>query len=311
VARKTKIREIADKATASLRRETYRCLLSLRKLSAADLESDTAIHAQLLKYFLGAGLDTTRSWKELYTRCFRAGANQGLEALRGRAVRKDISTSMTFDAVNPNVVAAIQQNMLSLITSITADTRNAIRFAVTTGAQGQLTVAQQAVAIRPVLGLTAPQARALANYRANLETGNYRQTLQNALRDKRYDARTLRALKEGMRLTRAQIDTMVARYGERLLKHRSEVVARTETLRAANAGQVETWRQAQAQGLLPDSMRMRWLVATDERVCQNCPRIPGMNPADGVPVGQSFQTPYGMVSSPPAHVLCRCAIGLS
>jgi hypothetical protein len=285
--------------------------LSLRKLSAADLESDAAIQAQLEKYFLGAGLETTRSWKEIYTRVFRAGANQGLEALRGRAVRKDISTSMTFDAVNPQVVLSIQQNMLSLITSITTDTRNAIRAAVTSGAQGQLTVAQQAAAIRPVLGLTGPQARALANYRANLETGKYRQTLQNALRDKRYDARTLRALKEGTLLTHAQVDTMVARYGERLLKHRAEVIARTESLRSANSGQLETWRQAQEQGLLPDSMRMKWLVATDERVCKNCPRIPGMNPSDGVPVGQSFQTPYGMVAAPPAHVLCRCAIGLS
>jgi predicted NAD-dependent protein-ADP-ribosyltransferase YbiA (DUF1768 family) len=33
--------------------------------------------------------------------------------------------------------AAIQQNMLSLITSITTDTRNTIRAAMTSGAQGQ------------------------------------------------------------------------------------------------------------------------------------------------------------------------------
>jgi hypothetical protein len=141
-----------------------------------------------------------------------------------------------------------------------------------------------------------------------LESGQYRQTLNNVLRDKRYDASTLRALRNKEALSRAQIDKMVARYAERQLKHRAEMIARTETIRAANAGQVESWMQAQEQGLT-GTMRERWLVASDERLCPNCQEIPGMNP-DGVVIGGMFQTPYGPIMHPPAHPMCRCSLGI-
>jgi hypothetical protein len=311
-ARRSRIREIADASVASLRRETYRIISSLAKLPISTLRDSALLHDHLAKQFAGSGVKSrSNSWQELYSRVFAAGAAAGVDALRGRAVRKDIATVMTFDLTNPQAILSIRTSVRMLITRITQEQTEIVREVLVAGQQGAATVREQAQSIRSVVGLSDPQTRALANYRRALETGNYRATLNNALRDKRYDARTLRALAEGSRLSRDQIDQMVSRYAERLRKHRSDVIARTETLRAANAGQLEAWRQAMEQNLLPDSMRMRVIVARDERNCPNCPRIPGMNPAAGVPIGEMFVTPWGRQSGPPFHVMCRCTVGLN
>lgn len=309
-ARIPHIREIADAGIGSMRTAMYRLLLSLQNLSITDLQSQSKIQAHLLAAASGAGLKAEQnSWKEVFTRLVNRGAQQGIESLRGKAVRKDIASSMSFDLLNPRVVEFIRRYNLELITLISSDVRDAIRQILFNAVRTGVAPAAQARLIRPMIGLTSRQAQAVMNYRAALETGAYRRTLDNVLRDKRYDAATLRALREGSTLQRAQIDRMVARYAERQLKHRAEMIARTETIRAANQGQLETWRQAREQGLISDTMREHWITAHDERVCLICPEIPRMNP-DGVAIGGMFRTPVGFVDGPPVHVMCRCSLGI-
>jgi len=75
------------------------------------------------------------------------------------------------------------------------------------------------------------------------------------------------------------------------VEKRAVVVARTEILRASNQGALHVYRQYQV-------MRVIWLTAADERVCQVCgPLHRRIFPIDQIPFGGA-----------PAHPRCRCFI---
>lgn len=88
---------------------------------------------------------------------------------------------------------------------------------------------------------------------------------------------------------------------------RAEVIARTETMRASNEGQIQLWDQATEAGLLTGDEKKEWIVTPDDRLCPIC------EPLDGVQVERdgSFDTDAGRVDNPPAHPRCRCTIGLA
>jgi hypothetical protein len=59
---------------------------------------------------------------------------------------------------------------------------------------------------------------------------------------------------------------MVQRYAERFVKHRSEVIGRTEAMRAVNQGNEEAYRQAIADGTInADQLRREWRTRLDGR----------------------------------------------
>jgi SPP1 gp7 family putative phage head morphogenesis protein len=97
------------------------------------------------------------------------------------------------------------------------------------------------------------------------------------------------------------------RYFERYLKHRSQVIARTETLRAAQLGQLSSWRQAikDSQVIPEEAMTRRWVTAGDDRVRLTHRAVNGQTVA--------FSDPFlvdGMrVMVPPAGPNCRCSVG--
>ena len=62
-------------------------------------------------------------------------------------------------------------------------------------------------------------------------------------RDKRFDGIVRRAIAEGRPVAQVDIDRMAARYSDRLLALRGETIARTETLKALNAGRQEALDQ--------------------------------------------------------------------
>lgn len=105
----------------------------------------------------------------------------------------------------------------------------------------------------------------------------------------------------------AVIERRVAKYAEAQMVRRARTIARTETIRVANAGQQLTWEQAVDEGLLKPSATSRvWLVTPDDRldleICE---------PMEGQRVGltEPFKTGTGAsVLHPPAHPLCRCAV---
>lgn len=81
-------------------------------------------------------------------------------------------------------------------------------------------------------------------------------------------------------------------------KHRSELIARTETANALSQASLDTMDDMGIDG-------KEWVTAGDDRVSEECLG----NEAEGViPVGQSFSSG---VMAPPEHPDCRCTISPS
>lgn len=93
---------------------------------------------------------------------------------------------------------------------------------------------------------------------------------------------------------------------------RAEMIARTETIRSANAGAMELYRQAGFK-------RVRWLTAATEQ-CEFCDALNGTEwdvGANLFEVGDTVAgtsgatltiSNYGAIPYPPLHPRCRCAI---
>ena len=246
--------------------------------------------------------------------------------------------TFAFDKLNPRLVTFLQTYTLGLIKQIDDQTRDAIRDRLITGMNAGANPVATARQIKGTIGLTERQAKAVANYRKELETFhlktkatgyglgekidrvNGRQVFKpdedgspmdgidlRRLRDFRMDGQLKRAMTTGKPLKPEQIDKMVAAYKRKYLRHRSETIARTEAMRTTNYGVQDAWRQAIEGGkVIETQVRRQWIVARDERLCEVCAPIPKMNGKWGVKFDQPFATPKGPVMLPPIHPNCRC-----
>lgn len=205
------------------------------------------------------------------------------EAFMETAQRSARTFGMAFDLTNPRAVEAIDLQAGQLIQNITAESRAAIREVLRRGFLQGRTVNQMAVEIRQSIGLTQRGAGAVSNYRqAQLDAG----------------------------VDDVVVERRAQRYARRLLNQRAETISRTETLAASNRGQQTVWEEAARGGDLPPDSRRTWIITPDDRLCPICEAIPDMNP-DGVGLTEPFNTPEGAIMTPPAHVQCRCAVGLA
>lgn len=104
---------------------------------------------------------------------------------------------------------------------------------------------------------------------------------------------------EGGSLSDAQ-DEIAAAVGD---ETRADVIARTESMMAANQGQREAWAQAADEGLLSADVQREW-IATSE-ACPECDAL------DGEVVGLDEEYPNDGGDGPPLHPNCRCTEGIS
>lgn len=92
-------------------------------------------------------------------------------------------------------------------------------------------------------------------------------------------------------------------------KARSEMIARTETIRAQGEAEIAAWKESKVVA------SVTWYTALDERVCPECGPMHGME----VSTGEEFLStadlekmniaPYnGGVTAPPLHPQCRCTL---
>lgn len=245
-----------------------------------------------------------------------------------------------FDVLNPRLIQWLQTYSLGLIREIDTSTKEAIRSVLVTGMNAGKNPRTVARDVKGIVGLTERQARAVMNYRTELETFHTRRTgggykvggkidrvngfqvlrpdadgnpmdgiTERRLRDFRYDGQLKTAMETGKPLSPAQIDKMVAAYERKYLAYRARTIARTEALRTTNVGVQDAWRQAIETQKVPAALvRRQWIVAKDERLCEVCGPIPSMNPKRGVEFDKSFNTPKGPWSLPPIHPNCRCTV---
>ena len=216
-----------------------------------------------------------------------------------------------FDQVNVRAVQVMQGERLRLINEFTAEQRRATREAMVDGITRGLNPVEQARNFRQSIGLTAKQQAAVQNYRRLLDAGSS-EALTRELRDRRFDRTVRRAVRTGEPLTQAQVDRMVDRYSERYVRYRSEVIARTESLRAVHQGTEEAYLQAIDQGaLVPDQLERQWHDAHDARVRSSHRNLNGMVRR----IGETFPGANGPLRFPgdpsaPASesVQCRCVL---
>ena len=166
-----------------------------------------------------------------------------------------------------------------------------------------------------LVGLTSGQAGYVQNMRGELGNpvgmGNY---FSRTRRDKRFDGIVRRAIADGKPVAQADIDRMAGRYSDRLLALRGETIARTETLKALNAGRQEALDQlienpnndVQAQDVV-----RAWDSTGDARTRETHAAADGQVVAQGEPFtvgGASLMYPGDTSMGAPAEetINCRC-----
>lgn len=139
--------------------------------------------------------------------------------------------------------------------------------------------------LRPAIGLTPNQARALGKFRNSLI--------------------------EAAELSPAAINKKTQAYSAFLTQVRAKRIARTEMTWAYNMGQMDAIREYKLKGWIPDSMVIvkEWFTNPDERTCPWCMALHGriVGIEETYP-GLTKQVPNTF--TPPAHPNCRCSINI-
>lgn len=215
---------------------------------------------------------------------------------------------MTFNVTNPNAVLTARQEVGTLITQVSEETVEAVRTVTSDMFTEGIPPVKASREIRTVVGLHSRHAKAVRNFRRQLEAGNL------AAVDRRLDAATKARIRSAIRrdaVTPEFVDEVAETYRTSLLNRRAQDIARTESMRAAHSGQQESWRQAVRQGHLDaERTRRHWIVTPDDRLRETHAAVPGMN-EDGVGLEEPFETPVGTAMYPPLEPNCRCSVGLS
>lgn len=224
---------------------------------------------------------------------------------------------IVFNQINLNAVAQMQANRLELIREFTNEQRKATSMALISGVEGGTNPKAAARNFRDSIGLTSTQWTHVESYRAALErVGVDDQAAQNALgralRDGRGDKTILAAAKAGRAIPAEKIDWLVSRYTDRYVKHRSEVIGRTEALRAVHQGNEEAYRQAIESGeIKAEQIRREWRTRLDGRERRTHMLLNGQE----LGWGESWVTENGALRYPgdpaaPASetIQCRCAV---
>lgn len=222
--------------------------------------------------------------------------------------------SIVVGDVNPRLAQFAETMTSTRIREIDLSTRDTVRGVIRDGSvagDGPYAIARR---VRSSVGLTLQQEKSVANYEAQLRRGS-RGALDRELRDRRSDRSIRRQIDAGDDLSEKQIASLVERYRKRWIKYRSDVIGRTETIRAVQGAQHELFQQMIERGQIDErQVRRTWITTGDDRVRNSHQFIPSMNPA-GVGQNEPFASPLGPIMYPgdpdaPASntIQCRCAV---
>ncbi|RLE20448.1 MAG: hypothetical protein DRJ50_10715 [Actinobacteria bacterium] len=249
--------EEGEKAIAVSFGEVVLSLQAERTLAAlAELISNGQFEEALSMVTAGAG--------KLATTINQVFVGAGIETLQ--ELGDKFGVIISYDQANWRAVRIMTDNKLNLVREFALTQKEATRQALVNGIRDGLNPRAQARAFRESIGLTKAQVEYVDRYRKELDTLNPR-ALGRKLRDGRFDRTIEKAIRDKSPLGKKQIEKMVGRYRERWIKHRSEVIARTESLRSVHQGTNEAVQQALESGAIDaDKTKQTWNTALDERV---------------------------------------------
>ena len=236
-------------------------------------------------------------------------------------------SSIPFNRRHWAAEAWARENGSRLIVEIAEATREGVRQYIAEGLQqgrGTNDVAREIVGRMNratgkreggIVGLTRQQASYVVNARAEIESldASY---FQRAARDRRFDRMIRKAIKDGKPLAKADVDRIIRQYTSALQIHRGDVIARTETHNALNAGRYEAMRQTvEDAGMDVSRMTVKWQAARDGRTRDSHAALRGKTVAYGEAfvsplTGARMRFPGDRAFSPPASdvVNCRCTL---
>ena len=234
------------------------------------------------------------------------------------------AVSFGFNGRSPRAEAWARDNVARFVTEIVADQEAAIRQTIADNiTRGPRSVAldiagrlNRATGRREggIVGLHSGQARTVQNVRADLEglNANY---FTRKLRDARFDGLVKKAIKDGRPLSATDIDRITRAYSERALRHRGEVIARTESINALRAGRHEGIRQAVEQGAIrEDRTKKVWDATMDARTRRDHRTMDGTSVGIDEPFsfpggGRAMYPGDGDLGAPEDQIIqCRCTV---
>lgn len=303
--------------------------LARRLLASYDLIRTYLTEAELAKWIasgqVDALIDTMLSDDALDPafRPLRALVDRTvLDAARQSAADMPKGLGVRFDTLNPQVLALARTLDTRVADTLSAEVRATVRQHVVAGIEAGANPRTVARGVRKVIGLSPSRERAVANFRAQLETGD-RAALGRVLGRgvirtpdgteiersahagaKGLGKRDLTALEKdlGTKPLRAdQIERMTDAYRKRLLALEAETQTRTMALDAQRAGQRASWEDAATQGVVDRSrLRRVWVATDDERT------RPEHAALDGTEVGWDERYPNGEMVPGESTFNCRC-----
>ena len=191
------------------------------------------------------------------------------------------TASFRFDASRPEAARWAEKEAGLLIREVVQEQVTVVRDYVSRASMGEATPRQIARGLRDVIGLTSAQAGWVENFRNN-------QISERMAAGQTFD----QAYEASERAT--------SRYHDRVHRRRTETIARTEILRAANEGRNTAWQQGVDEGwITPDEWLKEWSTEIDGRQCEIC------GPLNETQVKFNESFPNG---DPPIHPNCRCDV---
>ena len=185
------------------------------------------------------------------------------------------SVAFAFDGKNEAAQLIVDEYVRSYTWTIATSSRLAINNFIERAIREGIPPLEAAKLIKEVIGLDPKRFGAVSSFREKLVA----------------DGRSA-----------AAVNKSTARYSAKLLRARAQTIARTETMAAMNAGSLESYKQAQAEGLLEEDAGKEWMVTPDDALCEICAPMT----EEAVPLNETFSNG---LESPPAHPRCRCALG--
>lgn len=243
-----------------------------------------------------------------------AGAALAAETQPTVMGQNGLRVQFVFDPANPHVGDFAREQAAHRIREVSTDIRAVVRSVIERETMAGRNPRTTARIVRQSIGLTMRQEAAVTNYRRMLQNLD-KTALERELRDRRFDSALRRAIRNQEPLSASQVNRMVDRYRERYIKYRSEVIARTESIRSLQGGARALYQSYIDDGRIAvQQVRRFWHYTHDSRTRDEHRQIPGMNP-EGVGQDEPFDTPLGPLMFPgdptgvPENVInCRCTV---
>lgn len=270
---------------------------------------------------------TFESLEEAIRQAYRDGGLTGVEQI-GPVPTETGTLVMRFNMRSPRVETWLSEMSSRLITELANDQRQMVRERLTDGIAKGVAPRQSALDLigridtqtkqrtGGFIGMTSQQAGWVSKAREELQSldANY---LNRELRDKRFDGRVQRAIRNGKPLTKRDIDAMITNMQNKTLKYRGEVISRSESINALRAGQYEAIQQAAERGEVDvQEIEKSWDSTGDARTRLDHLQMEQIYKEKTISFGEAFVAPDGsrlmfpgdtsLGASGSQTIQCRC-----